>query len=82
MNYKNIEIPSSTRILLVVFFSVLATGLMVHLNAYDNLHSFINAYAIHGLKEFFVFTPAFLAMGFVLHAVKQIEELEDDDDTT
>ena len=76
MNYKNMEIPSSTRILLVIFFSVLATGLMVHLNAYENLHRFISAYAFPGFKEFFVFTPAFLAMGFVLHAVKQIEELE------
>ena len=76
MNYKSIEIPSSTRILPVILFSVFGTGIMVHLNAYENLHQFISAYAIRGFKEFFVFTPAFFAMGFVLYAVKQIEELE------
>jgi diguanylate cyclase (GGDEF)-like protein len=49
---------------------------MVHLNAYENLHRFISAYSVSGFKEFIVFFPAFIAMGFVLFSAKQIEELE------
>ena len=76
MNDKRNETVSSMRIvLMVIFFSVLGTALMVHLNAYDNLEQFMRAYSFPGLEEFFVFTPAFFAMGLALYAAKQIEEL-------
>jgi len=77
MNDKRNETVSSMRIvLMVIFFSVLGTALMVHLNAYDNLEQFMRAYSFPGLEEFFVFTPAFFAMGLALYAAKQIEELQ------
>jgi diguanylate cyclase (GGDEF)-like protein len=50
---------------------------MGYLDAYENLHRFISAYSeFFGLKEFIVFAPAFIAMGFVLYSAKQIKELE------
>ena len=76
MSDKRIETPSSTRILWVIFFSVLGTVIMVYLDAYENLHRFMSAYPIFGLKEFLVFFPAFIAMGFVLYSAGQIKELE------
>ena len=76
MSDKRIETPSSTRILWVIFFSVLGTVIMVYLDAYENLHRFMRAYSIFGLKEFLVFFPAFIAMGFVLYSAGQIKELE------
>jgi diguanylate cyclase (GGDEF)-like protein len=76
MRDTRVETPSVRRILWVIFFSVLGTGIMVYLDAYDNLHRFISVYPIFGLKEFIVFAPAFMAMGFVLYSAKQIRELE------
>lgn len=76
MSNKRIETLSAMRILLVIVFSVLATMIMVHLNAYEKLHQFVSAYSIPGFREFIIFTPAFFAMGLALYAVKQIEELE------
>jgi diguanylate cyclase (GGDEF)-like protein len=49
---------------------------MVYLDAYENLHQFMSAHPIFGLKEFMVFFPAFIAMGFVLYSAGQIKELE------
>jgi diguanylate cyclase (GGDEF)-like protein len=49
---------------------------MVYLDAYGNLDQFISRYPVFGLKEFMVFFPAFIAMGFVLCSAKQIEELK------
>jgi two-component system cell cycle response regulator len=76
MSDKRVETPSARRILWVIFFSVLGTVIMVYLDAYENLHRFISAYSISGFKEFIVFFPVFIAMGFVLFSAKQIEELE------
>jgi diguanylate cyclase (GGDEF)-like protein len=76
MRDKNTETPSVRRILWVIFFSVLGTVIMVYLDAYENLHRFMSAYPIFGFKEFIVFFPAFVAMGFVLFSAKQIRELE------
>ncbi len=76
MSDKRIEAPSTRRILLVIFFSVLGTVIMVYLDAYENLHQFMSAHPIFGLKEFMVFFPAFIAMGFVLYSAGQIKELE------
>jgi len=73
---KRVETPSVRRILWVVFFSVLGTVIMVYMDAYENLHRFMNGYPIFGFKEFIVFFPAFIAMGFVLFSAKQIKELE------
>jgi len=76
MRDKRVEASSSRRILLAIFFSVLGTVIMVYLDAYENLHRFMNAYPIFGLKEFMVFFPAFVAIGFVLYSAGQIKELE------
>jgi diguanylate cyclase (GGDEF)-like protein len=76
MSDKSIAMLPTTKILLVIFLSGLGTAIMVYLNAYEKLHQFISAYPFFGFKEFIVFTPAFFAMGFVLFAAKQIEELE------
>ena len=76
MSDKRVETPSVRRILLVIFFSLLGTVIMVYLDAYENLNRFISAYPIFGFKEFIVFFPAFIAMGFVLYSAKQIKELE------
>ena len=76
MTDKRIETLSSMKIFLVILFSVLGTMVMVYLDAYENLHQFITAYPIFGFKEFIVFFPAFIAMGFVLYSAKQIKELE------
>ena len=76
MNGKSIVGLSSRRILCVVFFSFFGIGIMVYMNAYENLQRFMSAYALFGFKEFIVFFPAFMAMGFVLVSAKQIEELK------
>jgi two-component system cell cycle response regulator len=76
MSDKHIETPSSSRILWVIFFSLLGTVIMVYLDAYENLNRFMSAYPIFGFKEFIVFFPAFIAMGFVLYSAEQIKELE------
>ncbi len=76
MSDKRVETPSSMRILWVIFFSMLCTVIMVYLDAYENLHRFVGAYPVFGLKEFIVFFPAFIAMGFVLYSGKQVKELE------
>jgi diguanylate cyclase (GGDEF)-like protein len=76
MSDKRVETPSARRILWVIFFSVLGTVIMVYLDAYENLHRFISAYSISGFKEFIVFFPVFIAMGFVLFSAKQIKDLE------
>ncbi len=76
MGNDSIETLSSSKILGVIFFSLLGTVIMVFLDAYENLHRFISAYPIFGFKEFIVFAPAFMAMGFVLYSAKQIKELE------
>ena len=76
MSDKRIETPSVRSILWVIFFSVLGTVIMANLNAYENLNRFISGYSISGFREFIVFTPAFMAMGFVLFSAKQIKELE------
>lgn len=69
-------VSSMKRVLLVIFFSVFGTAVMIHLNAYENLTRFMRAYSFPGSEEFFVFTPAFFAMGLALYAAKQIEELQ------
>jgi two-component system cell cycle response regulator len=76
MSDKHIETSSSRRILWVIFFSLLGTVIMVYLDAYENLNRFMSAYPIFGFKEFIVFFPAFIAMGFVLYSAGQIKELE------
>ncbi|MGD2151495.1 MAG: diguanylate cyclase [Desulfobacterales bacterium] len=76
MSDKYIKTPSVRKILWVIFFSVLGTVIMVYLDAYENLHRFMSAYPIFGFKEFIVFFPAFMAMGFVLYSAEQIKELE------
>jgi len=76
MSDKSIETPSSRKILWVLFFSFLGTMIMAYLDAYENLHRFVSAHPILGFKEFIVFLPAFIAMGFVLFSAKQIKELE------
>jgi diguanylate cyclase (GGDEF)-like protein len=76
MSDKSIVMLPTTKILLVIFFSVSGTVIMVYLDAYENLHRFMSTYSISGFKEFIVFFPAFIAMGFVLFSAKQIEELE------
>lgn len=76
MNDKRAETPTVRRMLWVILFSVLGTVIMVYLHAYDNLHQFMGTHPIFGLKEFMVFFPAFMAMGFVLYAARQVKELE------
>jgi len=76
MGNNSIETLSSSKILGVILFSLLGSGIMVYLGAYEKLHLFILAYPIFGFEEFIVFTPAFIAMGFVLFSAKQIKELE------
>jgi len=76
MSGKSVETPSPTKILWVIFFSVLGTVIMVYLDAYENLNRFISAYPVFAVKEFIVFFPAFMAMGFVLYSTKQIKDLE------
>lgn len=76
MSKKQVESPSVRKILWIIFFSTLGTGIMIYLNAFENLHRFMSVYPVFGLKEFIVFFPAFLAMGFVLYAARQIKELE------
>ena len=76
MNDKRVEAPSLRRILWVIIFSLFGTMIMVYLHAYENLHRFISGHPIFGFKEFIVFFPVFIAMGFVLYSAKQIEELK------
>jgi len=76
MSDKRIETLSSSKILGVIFFSVLGTVIMVYLDAYENLHRFVDAYPGFRFKEVIVFFPAFIAMGFVLYSAKQVKELE------
>jgi diguanylate cyclase (GGDEF)-like protein len=76
MSEKSAEIPSVRRILWVIFFSMLGTGIMVYLDAYKNLHRFMSENPIFGSEELIVFFPAFMAMGFVLYFAHQIRELE------
>ena len=76
MNDKRVDIPSIRRISGVIFFSFLGTVIMIYLNAYEKLHLFIGAYSVLGFKEFIVFFPVFIAMGFVLFSAKQIKDLE------
>lgn len=49
---------------------------MGYLNAYEKLQWFLKAQTIFCLREFIVFFPAFIAMGFVLYSAGQIKELE------
>jgi diguanylate cyclase (GGDEF)-like protein len=51
---------------------------MVYLNAYKNLTRFMSQNPILGFKEFIIFFPAFMAMGFVLYFASQIRELENE----
>ena len=76
MSDKRNGSSSLMRILWVLFLSLLGTVIMVYLDAYENLHRFISAYSISGFKEFIVFFPVFIAMGFVLFSAKQIKDLE------
>lgn len=77
MSDKSVERPAVRSILWVIFFSLLGTVIMVYLDAYENLHRFISTYSnFFGFKEFIVFAPAYIAMGFVLYSAKQIKELE------
>ena len=76
MSDKRVETLSVRRMLWVIFFSLLGTVMMVYLEAYENLHRFVREYSISGFKEFIVFFPVFIAMGFVLFSAKQIKDLE------
>ncbi|MGD8284042.1 MAG: GGDEF domain-containing protein [Desulfobacterales bacterium] len=76
MSNTRVETPSLRSILWVIIFSLFGTMIMVYLQAYENLHRFISGYPIFGFKEFIVFFPVFIAMGFVLYSAKQIEELK------
>jgi diguanylate cyclase (GGDEF)-like protein len=76
MSDTRVETPSLRRILWVIIFSLFGTMIMVYLHAYENLHRFMSGYPIVGFKEFIVFFPVFIAMGFVLYSAKQIEELK------
>ena len=76
MNDTRVEIPSIRRISWVLFSSLLGTVIMIYLNAYEKLHLFVGAYSVLGFKEFIVFFPVFIAMGFVLFSAKQIKDLE------
>ena len=75
MSDKRIETLSSRKILWVIFFSFLGTVIMVYLDAYENLYRFVGEHPVFGFKEFIVFFPAFIAMGFVLYSAKQVKEL-------
>lgn len=76
MNNERFERNSLVRILWVIFFSFLCTLLMAYLDAYEKLQQFIASNPVFGFKEFIVFFPAFIAMGFLLYSTKQIKELE------
>ncbi|MBT8367797.1 MAG: GGDEF domain-containing protein [Deltaproteobacteria bacterium] len=76
MSDKRVETLSVRRMIWVIIFSLLGTMMMVYLEAYENLHRFMSEYSISGFKEFIVFFPVFIAMGFVLFSAKQVKDLE------
>ena len=62
-------------IIIILFFSLLGTIVMIFLGANERLYLFTQIYPIWGFNEFIVFFPAFMALGFVLFSAKRIQEL-------
>jgi diguanylate cyclase (GGDEF)-like protein len=74
MDSKTTKI-TSMEILIIIFFSLICTIIMDHLNAYERLQLFIIEKNISVFDEFIVFFPAFIAMGFILFSTKRVQEL-------
>jgi diguanylate cyclase (GGDEF)-like protein len=75
---KHASIGSSAlkELLAVIFFAVLCTLLMIHLEAFEKLYIYTQSFELFGFGEIAVFLPSFLAIGFVLYSLRRIEELK------
>ena len=60
----------------VLIFSIIATVLMIHLDAFERLYLFAHNLGRFEIGDFAVFFPAFLAIGFTCFSYRRIKELE------
>ncbi|MFH1349990.1 MAG: GGDEF domain-containing protein [Pseudomonadota bacterium] len=68
--------PTLGELLIILFSAITVTVIMSYLDAFERLYLFTNIHKLFRFDEFAVFLPAFLAMGFVIFAVRRIQELE------
>ena len=63
-------------LLAVIIFAILATAIMMQLDAVENLLKFSRSLEPYEFDEIAVFLPSFLAIGFVLFSYRRIQKLE------
>lgn len=68
--------PTVKELSIIVLSAFFVTMIMSYLDAYERLYLFTQMYELVKLDEFVVFMPSFLAMGFLIFSLRQIQELE------